>query len=54
MEIKFKKILSGKFSCKEKDWSTEYLSATVSVKIVKNVKKLLIILINMELCIQIL
>ena len=34
-----KKYYKGKiFLAKEKDWSTEYLSATVSVKCVKNLK----------------
>ena len=38
MEIGFlKKYYKGKiYSAKEKDWSTEYLSAAVSVKTVKD------------------
>ena len=35
-----KKYFKGKlYPAKEKDWSTEYLSATVSVKVVKNYKE---------------
>ena len=49
-----RKYYKGKiYPAKVKDWSTEYLSAAVSEKLLKVLTKLSIILINMELCIPI-